>query len=167
MKKFLTILCSAIMLCSTAAFAAETSANNADTNSETAICIGMPNPFTDHKTLRRAEKAIGFNISVPKSINGSTSRVYRTSDSLLEIIYFRGSEEVARVRKAKGCADISGDYTIYASHKRITNKDSFFDFRGIDDKIFVTNWFKFGYSYSLSTTGLTQAETEALLQQID
>lgn len=167
MKKILAILFSATMLFSAIASATEVKTTSTVSEQEPAICIGLPNPFIDHKTLRRAEKTIGFNISVPKSINCSTRRVYRTGADLLEIIYFNGDNEVARIRKAQGCKDISGDYTIYSAHKRITNKDSFYDFRGVDDKIFVTNWFKFGYSYSLSTTGMTQAETEAILQQID
>lgn len=82
--------------------------------------IGMPNPYTDHDTLKEAEEDAGFKIQVPDEIRGVKAAAFRNLGAkLLEVIYYDGENEVARVRKGIGAEDISGDYVIYSEVKTV------------------------------------------------
>ena len=74
--------------------------------------VGMPNPFTDNATLVEAVDYAGFSIQVPDQISGVSATAFRNlGQEMLEVIYYNGEQEVARIRKGTGMEDISGDYT--------------------------------------------------------
>lgn len=82
--------------------------------------IGMPNPYTDHDTLKEAEEDAGFKIQIPDELRGVKAAAFRNMGTeLLEVIYYDGENEVARVRKGTGAEDISGDYVIYSEVKTV------------------------------------------------
>lgn len=73
--------------------------------------VQIPNPFAEYETLADAARAAGFTITVPDAANGSDRQVFQAiQGELLEVIYRRGGDETARIRKAPGTGDISGDY---------------------------------------------------------
>ena len=51
--------------------------------------IGMPNPYTDHDTLKEAEEDAGFKIQIPDEIRGVKAAAFRNLGAkLLEVIYY-------------------------------------------------------------------------------
>lgn len=167
-KIALPAICAAILIAGTA-FAngpAPEAAPAKEAAATTEAFCGMPNPFTKHSSLRQAEKAAGYRLRLPKSIAGSDRRVYRTGADILEVIYYKGDTEVARVRKAKGCHDISGDYNSYQDIKRQTTAKGFIEFKGNGGSYTLANRVEGCYSYSVSTAACSREELQGLLQQI-
>lgn len=114
----------------------------------------IPNPFVEHETLEQAARAAGFELTVPDAANGSDSRVFRTmEDKLLEVVCRRGEEETARVRKAPGGGDISGDYTVYPQVREVSVKGKQVTMSGSDDKVSLAVWTDSGYTYAVSVAG--------------
>ena len=116
-KVFAFALTAAVLLslaaCSTAAKtdrADETPAAEQTQTDNTQI----PNPWTEYASLDEAENAAGFDCTIPDAIDGCSETSFRVLDSdgetRLEVIYADGETEIARVRKAPGTEDISGDY---------------------------------------------------------
>lgn len=76
--------------------------------------VQIPDPFAEYETLADAARAAGFALTVPDAANGSDRQVFQAiQNELLEVIYRRGGNETARIRKAFGTGDISGDYGRY------------------------------------------------------
>lgn len=163
-KKFIMLTICTAMLSAGTAFANEAPVTEAETATE--IFCGMPNPFTDHDSLSQAEKAAGYKIKLPKSIAGSDRRVYRTGADILEVIYYKGDTEVARVRKGRGCHDISGDYNSYAQVERQTTANGFVELKGNNGKYTLANRVANSYSYAVSTTACSKEAMQQLLKQI-
>lgn len=131
--------------------------------------IGMPNPFTDHDTLEEAEKQAGFSIQVPEKIGGGSASVFRNfSQELLEVIYYQGDQEIARVRKGTGLEDISGDYRNYSEVKIEALEGREVTFKGDDGKVLLAIWNDGTYAYSMSVegAGISQEEMATLVKGI-
>lgn len=63
-----------------------------------------------------AEEDAGFKIQIPDEIRGVKAVAFRNlGTEMLEVIYYDGDAEVARVRKGTGTEDISGDYSYSVS----------------------------------------------------
>ncbi|MBE6914314.1 MAG: hypothetical protein E7472_05205, partial [Ruminococcaceae bacterium] len=76
-----------------------------------AACGSDPVPDTFTDTLEAAEKLIGFKLSAPDSIDGSTSRNYRATGRKLEIMYFSGNVLRGRVCKDENPSGVNAqDY---------------------------------------------------------
>lgn len=163
-KKIAMLTICAAMLSAGTALANEAPVTEAGAATE--IFCGMPNPFTDHSSLRQAEKTAGYKIKLPKSIAGSDRRVYRTGADILEVIYYKGDTEVARVRKSRGCHDVSGDYNSYHQIERQTMATGFVELKGNDGKYTLANCVENGYSYAVSTTACSKETMQRLLEQI-
>lgn len=111
----------------------------------------IPNPFTDSSTLEEAEKLVGFDITVPDSIDGLTERIYRSSDfGMLEILYTNNDETKACVRKAVGTDDISGDYNVYSDITEETVDGKTVTFKGDNSNVSLAIWTDGEYTYSVS-----------------
>ena len=113
MKKIIAVWMAALMLLAMAACTVKKDNRDQGHTSDQKL----PNPFEDVASLEDAEKAAGFTFRAPYTLNGSDNVVYRVlteGDKMIEIIYLKGEEEVARIRKAPGSEDISGDYNEYA-----------------------------------------------------
>ena len=116
--------------------------------------VQMPNPFAEYETLAEAAKAAGFEAAVPDAANGSDGRVFRAiENSLLEVIYRKGEDETARIRKAAGTEDISGDYNVYAQVDTVTVDGAQVTLKGDADKVSLATWTAEGYTYSVSAEG--------------
>ena len=113
--------------------------------------VQRPNPFTDCDSLTAAEKLAGFQLNLPDAVDGSDHRVFRAiKNDLLEVIYQKGETEVARIRKALGADDVSGDYTDYAQVNTVSVDDVSVTMKGENGLVALAIWTRDGYTYAVS-----------------
>lgn len=130
--------------------------------------VQIPDPFAEYDALEQAAKAAGFELTAPEAVNGSDSRVFRAvKGDLLEVIYRKGEEETARVRKAMGSGDISGDYTAYPSTSTLLVDGSQVTLKGNGDRVSLAVWTRGGCTYALSVEGgMARGDMAALVGAI-
>lgn len=130
--------------------------------------IGMPNPYTDHDTLKEAEEDAGFKIQIPDEIRGVKAAAFRNLGAeLLEVIYYDGENEVARVRKGTGAEDISGDYGSYSEVKTVEVGKKSVTIKKEAEGCYLAVWTGGDYSYSVSVeTPFSQDELTGLVEQV-
>ena len=115
--------------------------------------IGMPNPYTDHGTLKEAEEDAGFKIQIPDEIRGVKAVAFRNlGTEMLEVIYYDGDTEVARIRKGIGAEDISGDYNEYELDETVDTAGTQVTLKGSADGYALAVWNADGYAYAVSVT---------------
>ena len=142
-------------------------AEEQETVSET---VGMPNPWTDCKNLNEAEDNVGFSITVPEKIDGYTRTMIQTLDKeVIQVFYEKDdqSDSTILIRKGIGSDDISGDYNTYNEKTQLNiNKNQIME-QGNDGKVMLATWTDAGYTYSVSTPGLSESEMENIIHQIE
>lgn len=130
----------------------------------------IANPFVDCDTLNEAIKIAGFDLTVPSAINKVTDRLYRVmtlDDKMLEVIYQSGEDEAARIRKAPGSEDISGDYNVYQQVSEVSVNGFKVTMSGDGNKVSLAVWTNNGYTYSVSVTnGISSSDMTALVSEI-
>lgn len=53
--------------------------------------VGIPNPYTDHDSLKEAEEEAGFKIQIPDEIRGAKAAAFwNLRTEMLEVIYYEG-----------------------------------------------------------------------------
>lgn len=149
--------------------AAETEVSDEE---ETEQVIGMPNPWSDHKDMAEAAAAAGFELEIPEEIAGTKADSFRTldgTDATLEVIFHDGKgEETARIRKAPGSDDISGDYNDYKESKDVEIGDISVNMKGNNGKIMLATWQDGDYTYAVSASadGLSEADMTAVAEAV-
>ena len=130
--------------------------------------IGMPNPYTDHGTLKEAEEDAGFKIQIPDEIRGVKAVAFRNlGTEMLEVIYYDGDTEVARVRKGTGAEDISGDYNVYEIEEAADVTGTQVTLKGSADGYVLAVWNEGGYAYAVSVTKkITKDEILQIVEEI-
>lgn len=131
--------------------------------------VGMPNPWTDCKTLQEAGDNTGFSITVPEKIDGYTQTMIQTLDKeVIQVFYEKNdnSDETILVRKGTGSDDISGDYNKYNEKTQLDINGNQIMEQGNDGKVMLATWTDAGYTYSVSTPGISENEMENIIQQI-
>ena len=130
--------------------------------------IGMPNPYTDHGTLKEAEEDAGFKIQIPDEIRGVKAVAFRNlGTEMLEVIYYDGDAEVARVRKGTGEDDISGDYNVYDIEEVVDVTGTQGTLKGSADGYALAVWNEGGYAYAVSVTKkITKDEILQIVEEI-
>ena len=130
--------------------------------------IGMPNPYTDHDTLKEAEEDAGFKIQIPDEIRGVKAVAFRNlGTEMLEVIYYDGDAEVARVRKGTGEDDISGDYNVYEIEQAVDVTGTQVTLKGSADGYALAVWNEGGYAYAVSVTKkITKDEILQIVEEI-
>ena len=130
--------------------------------------IGMPNPYTDHGTLKEAEEDAGFKIQIPDEIRGVKAVAFRNlGTEMLEVIYYDGDAEVARVRKGTGADDISGDYNVYEIEEAVDVTGTQVTLKGSADGYALAVWNESGYAYAVSVTKkITKDEILQIVEEI-
>ena len=132
--------------------------------------VEIPNPYTDCDTLADAAREAGFDFTVPEAINGTADRLYRVmtlDGKMLEVIYHSGDDETARIRKAPGAGDISGDFNEYAQTYTVTVGEIEVTMRGNDGMVCLATWTIDGYTYSVSVdSGVSSDDMAALVSEI-
>ncbi len=129
----------------------------------------VANPYVYYDTLEEAEKAVGFEITVPETIdNEEVSSIIVISEDLIEIDYGTDSESIMTVRKAKGSEDISGDYTVYGFQKTLSYDGINVIAKGDGDLIKLLTWQKNDFTYALRLpNGMTEENMWELIQSIE
>ena len=127
--------------------------------------VQIPNPCTD------AAQAAGFDLTVPGEISGCSEKSYRVlnaeGDVMFEIIYASGEDETARIRKAPGANDVSGNYNEYAETETVDVGGVRVTMKGADGLVKLAVWTNGDYSYALSVeSGLSQNDMAALVSNI-
>ena len=131
--------------------------------------VGMPNPWTDCKNLQEAEDNTGFSITVPENIDGYTQTMIQTLDKeVIQVFYEKNdnSDETILVRKGTGSDDISGDYNTYSEKIQLDINENQIMEQGNDGKVMLATWTDAGYTYSVSTPGISENEMENIIKQI-
>lgn len=115
-----------------------------------ATTVGMANPFVEYTTAEEAAAALGYETALPDAIGTSDNVLYRVMDKvLLEVIYYEGETEIARIRKAEGTEDISGINTLFTSEEEQEVEGRQVTFKGDGEKIQLAIWVEGAYTYSV------------------
>ena len=132
--------------------------------------VGMPNPWTDHKTHEDAEKAAGFAFALPDVLEGCKAAHFRTlGDTMIEVIYTDAAgQEAYRLRKGKGQEDISGDYNSYAVKSEAKIGGTGVSMQGDADGIRLMSFHSetFSYSFTAGTAVPDEDRAEQLAAEI-
>lgn len=116
--------------------------------------VQMPSPIAEYNTLAEAVKAVGFELAAPDTLNGSDHRDVSTiSNETLQVIYRKGENETARIRKAPGADDVSGDYNVYTQVDTAAVNGASVTLKGDGDKVSLATWTVDGYTYSVFVEG--------------
>ena len=155
----------------------ENTENTASENTENEGAGGfmmIANPFTDCNTLEEAEKAAGFAITIPKAAE-ATETVYRAiSGEMIEVIYYKGNDELLRIRKNIGTDPVDGDYNVYEKESDIEYANGKEGLSRIHEKIngtkiFTATWTlpEDGKDYSYAVSSEAGLDEEALFTIIE
>ena len=130
--------------------------------------VQIPNPFVEYETLERAAQAAGLPLTAPTAVNGSDGCVFRAIEGdLLEVIYRKGEDETARVRKAPGQEDISGDYNVYDEVGALDANGLHVTVKGENGLVKLAIWNDGGYTYAVSVAGgISRGDMTALVSAI-
>lgn len=151
-------------------------AQNDVSQNEAGTVMMIPNPFLDHENLVEAEESAGFGINISTLVPDATKTVYRSvSGQMIEIIYYKGEDEILRVRKAAGSDPIDGDYNVYekevdVAFTDIENAPAFHE-KINGGKVYTVTWATTengkAFSHALySTTGLSEDEAKTLIHTL-
>lgn len=177
-KRVLILMCAATMISMAACGAKETVTTEATKavvettlpESESVEEIaGMPNPWTDCKTLDEAKDNTGFSIEIPGQIKGYTQTLIQTLEKqTIQVFYEKGgqTDQEILIRKGIGTEDISGDYNTYDEEKQTDIAGYQVQEKGDNGKIMLATWTNDGYTYSVSAPGISENEMEIIIQQI-
>ena len=112
---------------------------------------GMPNPFTEVKSLKEAEKKTGIKMTAPKKIKGYDEISYEIvkKDKFIQVNYSNDDDNSIIIRKAETKKDVSGDYNKYKNTKKVTVKGCKVKLHGNGKTYSLATWTKGKYSYSV------------------
>ena len=104
-------------------------------------------------------------------MDGCSEKQFRAldadGDKMIEVIYASGEDEIARIRKAPGAEDISGDYNAYTEQTELTSGGAAVTMKGTDGLVQLAIWQAGGYTYSVSVeNGLTADAMAELVAQV-
>lgn len=127
----------------------------------------IPNPFTDHATLKEAAKAVGFELTAPEEVNGSLRQNIQTINGKMIQVLYGNDENKICIRKAPGSDDISGDYNVYPTITSVRMNGAKVTMKGKNNLVHLATWTSGRYSYSiLAWAGMSNADISALIQSV-
>ncbi|MGN1413424.1 MAG: hypothetical protein ACI4WY_04170 [Anaerovoracaceae bacterium] len=125
----------------------------------------ISNPMISFDTMKEAEKAVGFTMTLPASFRKNVQYTV-IGGELLEVLQNADGKEIC-IRKAHGKEDISGIFTEFKN--TMTGKKGTADvvLKGDGSRFTVANWCENGYTYAVSTSvPMSQAELMALVSEV-
>ncbi len=174
--KHTTLLaCSALLAVSLAACSQPAASDAASTagsasGSATSDTAQIPNPWTGCTTLADAAALIGYDFTVPDSVDGypDVTIAVLESEQLTEVQYSSGNARLC-LRKAPGSDDISGDFNQYAESNAVDVDGRSVTLQGNDGQVQLATWLDGDYIYSIGIyredgTGLTADEMTGLVK---
>ncbi len=129
--------------------------------------VALADPWTEYDSLKQAEEAVGFSISVPDEMSVYGEESYNVFAGLKEIEIQYGEGE-AFVRKAEDDGDISGDYEKYAVTKEVDVNGNKVTIKGVsENSINLATWLNGKYSYAVYIDeGVTEREMTSLVSEV-
>lgn len=111
------------------------------------------------------------SISLCRTRFPAARKTYRVlsadGDVMFEIIYASGEDETARIRKAPGADDVSGDYNEYAETETVDAGGVSVTMKGENGLVKLAIWTNGDYSYALSVeNAIGQSDMAALVSNI-
>lgn len=103
--------------------------------------LALSNPFISCKSMEEAARLAGFKVVLPKV----PDRLEVLKGTMIQAFYGENGKDML-IRKARGDADISGDYNHYAQVEIINGVT----LKGQNDSFFLAIWAKDGYAFSIS-----------------
>lgn len=136
----------------------------ADTSDLTQYC----NPYAEYDTLAEAEKAAGFDITVPDSYGGYTEPYYAVIEGkILEVQYYNGDDRGMVIRKSRGSEDISGDFNEFDNITETEVNGNTVTIKGSGDEFSLALWVSGDYSYSVSvSSGISENALKEIIEKI-
>lgn len=135
--------------------------------------IGMPNPFTEVKSLKEAMKLSGIKLTIPKTIKGYDEISYQAikEDKFIQVYYRKDDDNYIVVRKAASKKNISGDYTKYKNTKKVTVKGNKVKLQGNGKTYSLATWTKGKYSFSVgiyneNKKGVSLKQMKSIIGQV-
>lgn len=136
-------------------------------------------PFTDCDSIEEAEKATGFDITLPERIDGFDKISYSAMIryKLIQAEYEKDENHYFCIRKAVGSEDISGDYNSYREESEFEKNGRQVTLRGNNGNVNLALWTDGDYTYSImyadltdgqdnSKKGITAEQMKALVMQV-
>ena len=135
--------------------------------------VGLPNPWSDVKDLKEAEKKTGIKLTAPKKIKGFDQKSYQVllkKDKIVQIDYRKDDNNSVAIRKGISKKDISGDYNEYKNTKKVTVKGNKIKLQGNGKTYSLATWTKGKYSFSVGIyndgKGMSLKEIKNIIGQV-
>ena len=135
--------------------------------------VGLPNPWSDVKDLKEAEKKTGIKLTAPKKIKGFDEISYQVllkKDKIVQIDYRKDDNNSIAIRKGISKKDISGDYNEYKNTKKVTVKGNKIKLQGNGKTYSLATWTKGKYSFSVGIyndgKGMSLKEIKNIIGQV-
>ena len=135
--------------------------------------VGLPNPWSDVKDLKEAEKKTGIKLTAPKKIKGFDEISYQVllkKDKIVQIDYRKDDNNSIAIRKGISKKDISGDYNEYKNTKKVTVKGNKVKLQGNGKTYSLATWTKGKYSFSVGIyndgKGMSLKEIKNIIGQV-
>lgn len=135
--------------------------------------VGLPNPWSDVKDLKEAEKKTGIKLTAPKKIKGFDEISYQVllkKDKIVQIDYRKDDNNSVAIRKGISKKDISGDYNEYKNTKKVTVKGNKIKLQGNGKTYSLATWTKGKYSFSVGIyndgKGMSLKEIKNIIGQV-
>lgn len=135
--------------------------------------VGLPNPWSDVKDLKEAEKKTGIKLTAPKKIKGFDEISYQVllkKDKIVQIDYRKDDNNSVAIRKGISKKDISGDYNDYKNTKKVTVKGNKIKLQGNGKTYSLATWTKGKYSFSVGIyndgEGMSLKEIKNIIGQV-
>lgn len=116
-------------------------------------------PFIDCSTLEEAAHIAGFDMTIPETIEGYSTRIIQAIDNEMIQAIYTADENDIMIRKAALKEDISGDYTTYDSEEKITVDDVEITVKGYGETKYLATWINGEFSYSVQVSVGTDMES--------
>ena len=165
----LTLAVTAFSACATEKKAESKTESGAGESSDT----GLASSWTEVKDLKEALRETGIELYAPDTIgefHQSAVQVMKDQGGMVQVFYGGVADKTETqilLRKGKGEADISGDYTVYPEDRIANEEDFTVRLRGQDGRVYVASWQRGDYSYSLSLAqGMEEAKVMEVISEI-
>lgn len=129
---------------------------------------GVPNPMEEQESPEALSKKVGFEVAVPEKLGEFERTALFSIDTLAQVIYADGEQELCyRVSPADG-GDNSGDYVDYEQMKTEKVGEISVTFKGDGEKVSLAIWTQNGYDYSVGIreTGVSMDEMVSILNEL-
>ncbi|MCR5293703.1 MAG: hypothetical protein K6E30_00825 [Lachnospiraceae bacterium] len=121
----------------------------------------IANPFKDYETMEEAEKAAGFDMTVPETLDGREMTLIQVmNDEMIQVFYGEDENRVL-VRKAEGNEDISGDYTEYGETETVDVNGAKVTMKGDEGQVKAAVWTAGKYTYAVDADQPVSRDTMA------